>query len=126
MGRSTSSIVFWLSILGCAVNQAHAAGDATRGETLYHGTCAACHSIDYNGVGPAHKGVFNRKAGTQTGYIYSPAVQASGVIWNESTLDKWLTNPEKFIPGQKMGFMVPSEKDRADLIAYLKQASAQK
>jgi cytochrome c len=102
------------------------AGDAARGQTLYQTRCTTCHSIDYNGVGPAHKGLFGRKAGSVADYAYSPAVQASTVIWSAQTLDKWLTNPEKFIPGQKMGFMVPNAKDRADLIAYLKKETVAK
>jgi cytochrome c len=85
--------------------------------------CAACHSVDYNGVGPAHKGVFGRKAGSAKGYAYSPALQSSAVVWNAATLDRWLTDPEKFIPGQKMGFSVKSAKDRADLIAFLQSIS---
>lgn len=105
-------------------NNTFAAGDATRGETLYKTKCTTCHSIDYNGVGPAHKNLFGRKAGSLPDYTYSPALQASSVIWSEQTIDKWLTNPEKFIPGQKMGFTVPSAKERADLIAYLKKATA--
>ena len=100
---------------------ATAAGDEIRGQQLYQTMCMSCHSIDYNGVGPAHKGVFGRKAGGRADYSYSPAVKSSSIIWTEQTLDKWLTNPEKLIPGQKMGFMVPDAKDRADLIAYLKK-----
>ena len=97
------------------------AADAARGQTLYKTMCVACHSIDYNGVGPAHKGLIGKKAGSRADYTYSPAVKASSIVWADKTLDKWLTNPEKLIPGQKMGFMVPAAKDRADLIAYLKK-----
>ena len=103
-----------------------AAGDAAHGQMLYQSMCMACHSIEYNGVGPAHMGVFGRKAGSAPGYTYSAAVAASKVVWNEKTLDKWLTNPEQFIPGQKMGFLVPAQKDRDDLIAYLKVATVKK
>ena len=118
----------YLILLAVAVAQglpvtANAAGDAARGQTLYQTRCTTCHSIDYNGVGPAHKGLFGRKAGSAADYTYSPALQASTVIWSAQTLDKWLTNPEKFIPGQKMGFMVPAAKDRADLITYLKKVT---
>lgn len=102
---------------------AFAAGDAAHGQMLYQSMCMACHSIEYNGVGPAHMGLFGRKAGSAAGYTYSAAVAASKVVWNEKTLDKWLTNPEQFIPGQKMGFLVPAQKDRDDLIAYLKVAT---
>ena len=108
-------------LLGAASAQAGA--DAERGRTLYQSRCAVCHSVDYNGVGPAHKGVFGRKAGSAPNYVYSLALQNSAVIWSEKTLDKWLSDPEKFIPGQKMGFSVPNEGERADLIAYLKKAT---
>ena len=56
------------------------------------------------------------------GFDYSPALKSSKVIWNERTLDRWLTNPEATIPGQKMGFSVPDPIDRADLIEYLRTA----
>ena len=98
-----------------------AAGDTIRGQELYHTMCMPCHSIDYNGVGPAHKGLFGRKAGSHADYLYSQAVKSSNIVWTDKTLDKWLSNPEKLIPGQKMSFMVPAAKDRADLIAYLKK-----
>lgn len=102
-----------------------AGGDPLRGQTLYQNSCASCHSIDYNGVGPAHKGLFVRKAGSLPDYAYSQALKSSSIVWTPDTVDKWLRNPEQLIPGQKMGFMVPSAKDRADLIAYLKKETAQ-
>ena len=104
---------------------AHAA-DAARGKQIYESRCIACHSLDENRVGPKHRGVFGRKAGSVEGYDYSAAVRKSKVIWNEKTLNRWLTNPEKFIPGQKMGFMVPDAKDRRDVIEYLKSESKKK
>ena len=109
------------AVLIASSGSATAAADAARGQTLYKTMCVACHSIDYNGVGPAHKGLLGKKAGSRADYTYSPAVKASGIVWADKTLDKWLANPEKLIPGQKMGFMVPAAKDRADLIAYLKK-----
>jgi cytochrome c len=69
--------------------------------------------------------VVGRKAGSVIDFDYSPALKKSKVIWNEKTLDKWLTNPEKFIPGQKMGFSVSDAKEREDLIAYLKSQARQ-
>lgn len=106
-----------------AASNAVAGGDAERGQSLYQSRCAACHSIEYNGVGPAHKNVYGRKAGSGPDYAYSEALKRSTVVWNEKTLGIWLASPEKLIPGQKMGFSVPNAKDRADLIAYLKKAS---
>lgn len=108
--------IFIMTFTTCAL----AAGDAARGKARYANLCAACHNIDYNGVGPAHRNVFGGKAASRTGYIYSPALTASNIVWDEKTLGQWLTNPEKFLPGQKMGVSVASAKDRSDLIAYLK------
>src|ERR1700750_1761040 len=67
----------------------HAEGDAKRGEVLYQ-RCEGCHSIDQNGVGPMHRGVVGRAAGTVAGYHYSPALKNAKVIWTEQTLDRWL------------------------------------
>jgi cytochrome c len=96
------------------------AADAARGKQLYESRCIGCHSIDANRVGPAHKGVFGRKAGSVGDYDYSDALRKSKVIWSENTLERWLTNPESLIPGQKMGFSVAEPNDRADLVEYLR------
>jgi cytochrome c len=98
-------------------------GDAVKGKELYESRCVACHSVDENRVGPAHHGVYGRKAGLAVGYEYSDAVRKAKIVWSEKTLDKWLTNPEKLIPGQKMGYSVAEARDRQDLIAYLKSIS---
>ena len=103
-----------------------AAGDVDAGLALYQTRCAACHSLDYNGVGPAHRGVFGRQAAHAPGFAYSDALKASHVVWDEASLDRWLADPEKFAPGQRMGISVPEEAARRDLIAYLKQAAAAK
>jgi cytochrome c len=96
------------------------AGDAVHGEELYDSRCIACHSPDANRVGPRHRGVVGRKAGSLEDFNYSKAVKNSGVVWDEQTLNKWLTNPQAFIPGQRMNFKVADPTDRADIIAYLK------
>jgi cytochrome c len=97
-----------------------AAGDAARGAVLYQG-CEDCHSIDKNDVGPLHRGVVGRKAGSVPDYDYSPALKNSNIVWTEDNLDKWLTNPQGLVPGTKMFFQVNGAKDRADLIAFLKE-----
>jgi cytochrome c len=113
-------------LYACAVSlpaaQAVFAADAARGKQLYESRCIGCHSIDQNRAGPAHKGVFGRKAGSVKGFAYSPALKSSRLTWNERTLDRWLANPEALIPGQSMGFTVPDSIDRADLIEYLRTA----
>ncbi len=98
-------------------------GDAGNGQKIYQSLCTACHSIDVSVVGPAHKGVFNRKVASVADFSYSTGLKKlhdKKVFWNEKTLDQWLIDPEKFSPGQMMGVSVPQAKDRADLIAYLK------
>jgi cytochrome c len=99
------------------------AADRARGKQLYESRCIGCHSIGENRVGPAHKGVFGRKAGAVKGYDYSAAVKSSKLTWNERTLDRWLANPEAAIPGNKMGYSVADPVDRADLIEYLRTAN---
>ncbi|HAT29365.1 MAG TPA: cytochrome C [Janthinobacterium sp.] len=100
------------------------AADAGRGKLLYQSRCIACHSLDVSMAGPSHRGVFGRGAGKVADFDYSPALRKSAVIWNERSLERWLADPEKFIPGQKMGYSVPDAKDREDLIAYLKLQTA--
>jgi cytochrome c len=95
-------------------------GDAARGKTLYLG-CQACHTIDDNDVGPRHRGVVGRRAGSVEDYHYSQALKDSGLTWNAATLDRWLVNPSALVPGTKMFFKIDSAKDRADIIAYLAQ-----
>ncbi|WP_298280087.1 c-type cytochrome [uncultured Bradyrhizobium sp.] len=103
-----------------SLNGARAAGDPVRGATLYQG-CGDCHSIEKNDVGPMHKGVVGRLAGSVAGYNYSPALKNSKIVWTEANLDKWLSGPDAMVPGTKMFYEVQDQKDRADIIAFLKE-----
>jgi cytochrome c len=116
------TIVLAVALMSIA-SAVFAAGDAVRGQQLYESRCVACHSVEQSRVGPAHQGVFGRRAGRVAGYDYSPALKASKLVWSDKTLDAWLANPERTIPGQKMGYSVTDASDRADLIAYLKKVS---
>jgi cytochrome c len=99
-------------------------GDPVRGHALYQSRCTACHSLDHSRIGPAHRGVFDRRAASVPGFDYSPALQQSGVRWTAANLNRWLTDPEAFIPGQKMGYQVPDPVDRRDIIAFLASPDA--
>jgi cytochrome c len=99
---------------------AFAAGDADHGAKIYH-DCMICHSLDKNGVGPSHRNVFGRVAGSVANYNYSAVLKASNIVWNETTLDQWLANPQALVPGTKMIFSVSNAQDRADVIAFLKE-----
>jgi cytochrome c len=95
-------------------------GDADHGEALCE-ACQDCHSLDKNDVGPRHRGVFGRKAASLSDYDYSDALKSANIVWNEETLDKWLTDPQAVAPGAKMFFHLDNPQDRADVIAYLKE-----
>jgi cytochrome c len=107
-----------------ASQQAHADGDPARGEEIYR-RCMACHSIEHDLVGPHHAGLFGRKAGSVPDFPYSQAMRNSGIVWGEATLDVFLKNPQARVPGSFMTFAgLPDDGERADVIAYLKEATA--
>ncbi len=105
--------------MGAAAAGAAETGDPAAGHAKYQQLCAGCHSVTDNRTGPAHRGVVGRKAGTFPGFEYSEALKASRIVWTRQTLDAWLTDPEKVIPGQAMFVNVADAKARADVIAYL-------
>lgn len=123
------AVGFLIGTIGFVVASAsHAAvaGDAARGAKIYEQKCTGCHSIDANRVGPAHRGVYGRKAGLAPGFAYSPGLKGSKIIWAEPTLDRWLTNPQATIAGARMGFRLADPAQRADVIAYLKTQGKKK
>jgi cytochrome c len=95
-------------------------GDADRGEQIYQ-ACQDCHTLDKNDVGPRHRGIFGRKAASLPDYDYSDALKSANIVWNQETLDKWLTDPQAVAPGAKMYFNLANAKDRADVIEFLKE-----
>ena len=109
--------------LCCASGPAGAAPDALRGEQIYT-RCLACHALAFDRVGPRHCGLFGRLAGSVPEFNYSPAMKASRITWNDKTLDRFLTQPLKMVPGSSMTYDgVADPKERADLIAYLRHAN---
>lgn len=94
-----------------------------RGERVYQRQCGACHSLDQNRVGPMHRGVIGRAAGTVPGYRYSRALQGLDLVWTDETLDAWLQNPSQMARGTAMGFRLQDAADRAAVIAYLESVS---
>lgn len=99
-------------------------GDATAGEAIY-ARCLACHALAYDRTGPRHCGLFGRRAGSVAGFPYSEAMKRATFVWNEKTLDRFLANPTKALPGTAMGYAgVTDGKERADLIEFLKRAGA--
>jgi cytochrome c len=112
--------------LALASTAALAQGDAAQGETVFN-KCKVCHAVDepQNKVGPHLVGVFGREAGSVEDFRYSDAMKESGVTWNEDTLSQYLADPRGYIKGNRMAFAgLKKEEEIADLLAYLKQASA--
>jgi cytochrome c len=114
-------------VLGAALVLAAAAQAAPPepqvGQAVY-GRCLACHSLAYDRTGPRHCGLFGRRAGSVPGFEYSAAMKRSKIVWDAATLDRFLANPAKVVPGTSMTYAGVTERaERAALIAYLKQAN---
>ncbi len=97
------------------------AQDAAAGGMAFQ-QCAECHSPgNSDGAGPGLKGVVGRRAGSKDGFIYSPAMKKSTVVWNDATLAAFLADPRAVVPGTTMAYTGDDDaKERADLVAYLK------
>lgn len=96
------------------------AADAAQGEHAF-AKCVLCHAKgNTNGIGPGLLGVIGRHAGSVPGFRYSSAMKSSNIVWDEKSLDAFLTAPQKAVPGNTMPFAgIPNEQERTDLIAYL-------
>jgi len=111
-----------LALAAAAIATAAAAPDPVRGEQIY-GRCLACHALAYDRVGPRHCGLIGRVAGSVPGFVYSPAMKRSGIVWTARSLDRFLAAPMQAMPGTAMTYDgIADAAERADLIAYLEQA----
>ena len=109
--------------LALASGSAMAAGDAAKGKKVFK-KCKVCHNVNKGGkkkFGPNLFRIVGAKAGAVKGYRYSKAMKASGLTWDEATLDKFLKKPKKLVKKTKMRFPgLKKDSQRADIIAYLK------
>ena len=115
-------IVIVIFSIAIAIDIANAA-NPVNGKKVFK-KCVACHSLQEgkNKIGPSLYNLLDRKAGLVEGYKYSKAMKNSGVVWNEESLDEFLTKPRKFIPKTKMSFRgIKNKSLRDDLISFLKQ-----
>ncbi len=117
-------LLFVVAASGAVVVCPAHAQDASAGKGVF-AQCAVCHSVDgSNGVGPSLQGIVGRNAGTFAGFRYSRAMKAANRTWDATTLDTYIADPQKAVPGNVMPFSgIPDAKQRADLIAYLKTLS---
>jgi cytochrome c len=98
-------------------------GDPTRGKVLFEKRCTGCHALAQNQEGPQLQGVYGRTSGTVVNFAYSAALKKAQIVWDEKSLDKWLTDPDAFISGNDMDFLVSNLQERQELISYLRQSS---
>ena len=125
MSRATLFAIGATIVLGLGAAPA-LAQDAAKGEKIFK-RCTSCHTVEAGGrnkIGPNLNGIFGRKIASVEGYRYSKAFKASDIVWDEENIDGFVEAPKKFIPKTKMRFSgLRKEADRANLIAYLKEAT---
>lgn len=96
--------------------------DAARPRPGAFAACTACHSTvaGRNGFGPSLAGIAARRAASLPGYAYSDALKKSGLTWNAATLDRWLTSPQRLVPGTRMPFAgIADPARRKEVVEYL-------
>jgi cytochrome c len=101
-----------------------AAQDTGAGKQLFEKRCTGCHSLERNKEGPNLTGVYGRPAGTAPGFNYSPALKSASFVWDETRLEKWLTDTDSLVEDNNMDFHVPKADERAAIIGYLKSLSS--
>jgi cytochrome c len=121
IGFSVGILMLVALIIFPRVSRADANVD--RGKQLFEKRYTGCHSLDQDKEGPRLRGVYGRQAGTVPGFSYSPALQSSHLIWDDASLDKWLTDTDSLVAGNDMAFHVPKQDERADIIRFLKTMS---
>ena len=123
--QSIVGVVFVAGLTAPGLPRAQYMAGMDPGETLF-GECRDCHSFA-EGVGPGRKApnlwcVFGRQAGTAPGYDYTSELKASGIVWTETTVDRWLRNPGAMVPGTRMDFQVPNDQQREYVLEYMRNA----
>jgi cytochrome c len=106
-----------------ATGQALMEGDAARGKDIFEKRCTGCHAMEQDREGPRLRGVVGRTSAAVAGFDYSPALQKAHIVWNDTTLEQWLADPDLLVPGNNMEFHVAKAQERLDLIRFLKESA---
>ena len=109
-----------------AANAAGLQGDAVAGRQVFK-KCQACHSLEPGKtiLGPSLAGIVGRKSAADADFSYSPAMKQAALTWDPPTLDAYLAEPAKVVPGNRMPFPgLKTDHDRKDVIAFLAAPAA--
>ena len=122
----TTGLAF-AALVGPLLQSAWADGDPAAGRRIFT-RCAACHLINASGnntVGPNLYKIIGRKAGTVAKFEYKSKLKDSTIVWTEDALEDFLKDPKPRVAGSAMQTFagIPNEKEREDLVAYIKDIS---
>ena len=96
-------------------------------EAQFKKSCGTCHAAEPGAAprqGPNLWGVYGRQSGKADGFHYSDALAAARLTWNEETLDRWIANAKKVVPGTVMMYRQADPERRKLVISYLKTLGA--
>jgi cytochrome c len=91
-----------------------------KGSDLFARRCSGCHALDNNREGPRLRGVYGRKAGGVPEFTYSDALKKLNLNWDDTSLDRWLTDPDAMAPDTDMAFRLSAAEERKAVIAWLR------
>ena len=130
--RILLSGLLFLSTVSLAIAQTSTSVYSSHGKIFFQQNCALCHADTLgegnNAItrqGPSLVGVFGRRAGVGPNFNYTQSLKGSGLTWDVSTLDRFLSNPSAMVPGTTMALLISNATDRADVIAYLSSLKAE-
>ncbi|WP_050383995.1 c-type cytochrome [Bradyrhizobium pachyrhizi] len=117
-------IVVVCGLMSLALSPSHGQDTGVSGEQAFNNSCRTCHTVKDgdNRVGPNLHNVVGRKAGSVANFSYSEAMKSSDIVWDESTLLRFIEDPEAVVSGNGMKPYtgVRSAEDRARIVAFLK------
>ena len=112
-----------LSLLTTLAPVSAAQEESDDGKVAYNNACRTCHSFkpDDNRLGPTLHGIVGRKAGSIEGFAFSPSMKGSGITWDAATLDKFISDPNQVVSGNKMQPFggIADAGERKKIIDYL-------
>ena len=118
-GKSACLALALAGIVGAA------AGDedqAQAGRQVFDQRCRTCHGGTARAdlpLGPSLAGIVGRRAGTGASGIHSRPVMDSGIVWDRASLRRFLSNPQREIPGTLMAGSATNRAELESVLDYL-------